>query len=114
MIDSMLLEWQENGQYPKYKLVRPLHILDIVIPAGFVSDGASVPRIARGFLSPMGEYAPAAILHDFLLTRVPRKDARYIFAAALDLLEINPVRKRVILSAVFLYDLWKGDSNYGG
>jgi len=39
---------------------------EITVPAGFDTDYASIPRIFWPIYPPDGEYAPAAILHDFL------------------------------------------------
>ena len=41
----------------------------IEVPAGFVSDLASVPRIFWPFLPPDGDYSQAAVLHDWLCIR---------------------------------------------
>jgi len=38
----------------------------IPIPAGFVTNFASVPRILWPILPPRGKYAPATIEHDYL------------------------------------------------
>ncbi|MBX3498875.1 MAG: DUF1353 domain-containing protein [Alphaproteobacteria bacterium] len=38
----------------------------IVVPAGFVTDFASVPRAFWSGLSPHGQYSRAAVLHDYL------------------------------------------------
>lgn len=38
----------------------------IVVPAGFVTDLASVPRAVWSFYPPDGPWAKAAIIHDFL------------------------------------------------
>jgi hypothetical protein len=38
----------------------------IIIPAGFITDLASVPRIAQAVIPKTGPYAAAAILHDYL------------------------------------------------
>src|SRR5689334_1061409 len=41
----------------------------IVVPAGFVTDLASIPRAFWGppfFLTPAGQYSRAAIIHDYL------------------------------------------------
>jgi hypothetical protein len=38
----------------------------IVVPAGFVADFASIPRSLWTALSPVGEHARAAIVHDYL------------------------------------------------
>lgn len=36
------------------------------IPEGYISDGASVPRIFWWLLPPQGDYGQAAVLHDYL------------------------------------------------
>lgn len=38
----------------------------IIIPAGFMTDGASVPLVFQSFFSSTGIYFMAAILHDWL------------------------------------------------
>lgn len=40
------------------------------VPLGFITDLASVPRVLWALLPPHGRYAKAAILHDYLLTKV--------------------------------------------
>ena len=39
------------------------------VPTGFVTDIASVPKAFQSILSPMGEFAPAAIAHDWMYSR---------------------------------------------
>ena len=65
------------GGYPSDNVVR--------IPAGFCSDGVSVPRPFRWIIEPWGPYARAAIVHDFLYNTqsLPRKDADEIFREAI-------------------------------
>lgn len=38
----------------------------IVVPAGFVTDFASIPAFLQGFLPPAGPYRDPAVIHDFL------------------------------------------------
>ncbi len=38
----------------------------IVVPAGFVTDLASIPNSLKGIFDKMGRYAPAGIIHDYL------------------------------------------------
>lgn len=38
----------------------------IAVPAGFVTDFASVPRVLWNLLPPTGGYGEAAVLHDYL------------------------------------------------
>lgn len=42
----------------------------IEVPAGFVTDGASVPRLLWSILPTWGSYSRAAVVHDFLLSRL--------------------------------------------
>ena len=38
----------------------------ITVPCGFLTDGASVPRIFWNIFDPFGPYFPAALVHDYL------------------------------------------------
>ena len=40
--------------------------IDITVPTGFVTDGATVPRPLWGVLPAWGTYSRAAVVHDFL------------------------------------------------
>lgn len=44
--------------------------VQIDVPAGFVSDGATIPAFAQAFLPTWGRYARAAVLHDYLYRRL--------------------------------------------
>jgi len=55
----------------RWTCTEPGHEVDIEIPAGTMSDGATVPRLLWWFLPPWGDRAtPAAVLHDFLCERL--------------------------------------------
>tara|TARA_R110002012_G_scaffold130733_1_gene283260 strand:- start:446 stop:841 length:396 start_codon:yes stop_codon:yes gene_type:complete len=41
------------------------HCSDTCIPAGFTSDGASVPKILWRIYPPFGKYLEAAVVHDW-------------------------------------------------
>lgn len=47
----------------------------ILVPAGFVTDFASIPRVLWVLLPPTGEYGRAAVIHDYLY-RTPGKATR--------------------------------------
>ena len=53
----------------KWELVEQYESInnEVVVPAGFVSDGASIPRVFRLFFSPTGQYFSAAIIHDYII-----------------------------------------------
>lgn len=58
----------EHGDY--WRLTRPLgyegNTDRWIVPAGFVTDFASIPWWARWVLSPTGKHNRAAVLHDYL------------------------------------------------
>jgi hypothetical protein len=74
-----------------YFLLAPIHYYRdpgrqncLVVPRGFASDGASVPRLFWRLFPPMGRYTGAAVLHDCLYRHrvLPRKQADDIFRDA--------------------------------
>lgn len=77
---------------------------EIEVPAGFMSDGASVPRIFWNLFSPFGDYFGAALIHDFLYTPANRLFDRAtsdgIFLAAMKDAGVPFVRRRLIYRAV--------------
>ena len=76
----------------------------IYVPAGFVSDGATIPRFAWPIIgSPLtGKYRAAAILHDYLYytAKYPRKRCDEIFLEAMTVLKVNKVKRTIIFWAV--------------
>ena len=57
----------------------------MVIPAGFVTDFASIPKRAQGVFSPTGPYSAPAVLHDWLYwtRKCSREEADGLFARAM-------------------------------
>lgn len=51
----------------KYKLNQMISHKGIFVPSGYVSDGASVPRVLWWLFPPTGKYLRAAIFHDWML-----------------------------------------------
>ena len=72
---------------------------EIEVPSGYVTDGATVPRMLWWFLPSWGRYSRAAVLHDFLCTLllrgkphrlVPsRYQADQIFLEAMRVCDVN-------------------------
>lgn len=71
---------------------------EIRVPAGFVSDGATIPRPLWWFMPAWGSRETrATILHDYLLaTPVPRAEADRQLYLALRALGVGLVKARVI------------------
>lgn len=63
----------------------PYTIEKIVVPIGFITDLASIPRCLWSILPPHDYYAKAAILHDYLYKEAigTKKEADRIFYEAL-------------------------------
>ena len=77
-----------------------------VVPAGFTTDFASVPRIVVWLIPRFGRYTPAAVLHDWLVTAglttraVTSRDADGLFRRVLRELGVPPVRRWLMWAGV--------------
>ena len=79
----------------------------MTVPLGFLSDGASVPRLFWVFFPPTGKYLRACIIHDYLLSiGAIRKTARKIFSQELKADEVHPVTWFCFVNAVRLFDFF--------
>ncbi|SFU87941.1 Protein of unknown function [Polaromonas sp. YR568] len=98
---------------PIYFLAKPIQwrpaqaserFKEVVVPTGFVTDLASIPRLFWSVLRPDGDYAYAAIVHDYLYWEqspsIPRSDADEIFRLAMKDLDVSTVKSTVIFNAV--------------
>lgn len=76
----------------------------ISVPRGFVTDGASIPRIVWTLIgSPWsGRYARAAVIHDFLyhIQTTTRWEADRIFYQAMKILKVSPWRRSLMHCSV--------------
>ncbi|ENL6118451.1 DUF1353 domain-containing protein, partial [Salmonella enterica] len=77
----------------------------IEVPAGFVTDLASVPRIFWTILPPDGKYAKAAIIHDWMYDNALRtkKEADKIFLDGMMVLGVPKWKRTVMYWAVRLF-----------
>lgn len=82
----------------------------ISVPAGFVTDLATVPRIFWTLLPPDGKYAKAAIIHDYLYDNALRtkKEADLIFLDGMTVLGVPKWKRTIMYWAVRLF----GRGNY--
>jgi hypothetical protein len=84
-----------------------------LVPAGFETDFASIPRLFWSVIGhPAGQYAQAAVLHDFLYRTkaVSRKKADALFSEAMAVLEVPAWKRWTMWAAVRV----GGSSNYQG
>lgn len=99
------------GKY-QFELVENYRYRDIVIPKGYITDGASVPRIFWSIFPPnKAEYLSAAIVHDYLTDIVIEKKSitfRSVdntFKEMLIDLNVNKIEVNVLYWSVRLYHL---------
>lgn len=74
----------------------------VTVPRGFVTDLASVPSPFWSIFRPDGDYAYAAILHDYLYWIQDRKrgDADAVFLSVMTELKINDFHAEILYLAV--------------
>ena len=80
-----------------------------VVPDKFKTDFASIPRLLWPVIGhPAGEYAQAAVLHDYLYRfRVTsRSDADAIFLEGMRVLGVGLVRRRAMWAAVRTFGMF--------
>ncbi|ANS78625.1 hypothetical protein SGUI_1229 [Serinicoccus hydrothermalis] len=85
----------------------------LVVPAGFVTDFASVPDLFTWLVPKSGDFLPAAVLHDALVRPgshegppVRRHEADRIFRTAMIALGTGRVRAWLMWAAVTISTLW--------
>jgi hypothetical protein len=88
----------------------------IIVPAGFVTDLASIPRIFQSLIPKIGKHALPAIVHDYLcrLDGFDRRLADRIFLEAMKERGVNRIRRRLMYWAVALLTFFlrkRGDAN---
>jgi len=88
----------------------------VIVPDGFFTDGATVPRFLWWMFPPWGVYGQAAVLHDFLcqnlrLTKngdnpdltVSQTEVDKIFEMAMKVLGTPWIKRKIMYWAVHLY-----------
>lgn len=86
---------------------------EVVVPEGFVSDLASIPRMFWQVLRPEGRHAYAAVVHDYLYwtqTR-PREEADQIFRIAMEDSKVDPKTITMLYQAVRRFGQGAWDNN---
>ena len=93
-----------------WKLHEPLVYLTkagrtIIVPVGFVTDLASIPRGLWNLLPKSGAYNEAGVVHDYLyrINGVTRKEADEVFLQAMEELGVGRVRRTLMWSAVRMF-----------
>ncbi len=106
--------WVEKIGPNTWRLLTPL-MFDgsekYIVPAGFQTDFASVPRLLWWFCPPAaGNHAEAAVLHDFLcVTSDDQPHTDKIFLEAMRVNGVGWLKRTVMYLAVRAYQTAKGN-----
>ena len=104
----------DRGDGSRWRLVEPLAYQGrdelFVVPTGFETDFASVPRAFTWLIPRYGRYTKAAILHDFLCRRASEgaiawADADGIFRRTMRELGVPLLRRWLMWGAVRLHSI---------
>ena len=96
-------QWILTGDYV-YQSALPESFPSLVtVPAGFVTDLASIPRIARLAIPKNGRHRKAAVIHDYLCRlglNFSRRLADRIFLEAMKVCGVSAIQRRLMYWAV--------------
>lgn len=106
-----LLDLRAHPNGRTYYLREPVEYqngLHVIVPAGFETDFASVPRPFWSFISPTGDHGPAAVLHDWLYWEqeragVTREQADEIFLEVMAAHGVLLSKRRAMYRAVRIF-----------
>lgn len=88
-LEESFVYYTEDGEY-------------IIIPKGYRTDFASVPKMFWSIIPPWGRYGKAAVVHDYLcdIRDRPSEEVHRIFNEAMGVLGVPNPRKWVMYQAV--------------
>jgi hypothetical protein len=97
--------WHRDGGYEG----------SLTVPAGFRTDLASVPRIARSIVPQIGRHLQAAIVHDWCLGRevvmrgveMTEAEKHQLFLDGMASLGVPWLRRKIMYQAVRTWGWWK-------
>ena len=77
----------------------------VTVPAGFVTDMASIPRFLWVILPPWGRYGNAAIVHDFLYwdQQMSRREADLVMYEGMQDMKVGCLKRFLIYRSLRLF-----------
>lgn len=92
----------------KYRLLEDVKVGKLTIPKGFITDFATLPPFVRGYFDPVGEWAKAALAHDYRLENgFSRQEAAHEFREDMKDQDITPTVRQVFYWVVRIWDTYK-------
>ena len=88
----------------KFKLLDDLSFKDVVVPKGYKTNGADIPRLFWSIYPPnRSDFLPAVIIHDYLCDKGEYRKADDLFEECLKELGVKRFDVVVLVGAVRLY-----------
>lgn len=104
------IEW-----FPDPKLPEQKGYSKVVVPKGFVTDLASIPRIFYSLLPPDGPYTYPAVIHDFLYWNQggTKKQADHVLKFGMEYFKVGTITTGAIYDAVVIggQSSWDGNAH---
>jgi len=98
----------------RWELIHETMIGDVIIPKGFVTDGASIPKMFLLFTTPTSKAFPAAIVHDYMLSKIDmnnyyttRSFADEVFYKTLSETNVSTINANLLYYSVSLFTIIK-------
>jgi hypothetical protein len=95
----------------RWSLVQNLYYQGGVVSHGFITDGASVPRLFWALFPPYGKMFPAAIVHDWNYYRqvIPRKQVDKQFVANMKICGMSWIKRATVYRSLRIFGgrAWK-------
>jgi len=92
----------------RFKLLKEFKYKDVVVPEGYETNGADVPRIFWVFFPPnRADYLPAVIVHDYLCDLQNYAMADKYFEELLEELEVRVSTRKIMSNSVRFYHCLK-------
>lgn len=105
--------WRLIEEFEYYTTINnKMHI--IRVPAGYITDFASIPRCFHSFLSYKDVFNKASVVHDYLCdtdgdySKFSKEQVDKIYLEAQSVLGINPIKARIFYTVV----TWFGTIDY--
>lgn len=90
--------------------------ITIIVPVGFLTDGATIPKVFQKLLPVWDTYYQAAVFHDYLCEylmvylgdtliplKITRTTADAIFNKLMKILNTNPIKRKIVNGGVVTY-----------
>jgi hypothetical protein len=96
-----------------YKLTESVEILRIVVPKGFITDGATVPRVLWPIFPPISMYLEATVIHVYLISICTnRYEADKLFRKACTHYKVGRIVTTIMFYSVVAYGFIRQTKDY--